>query len=374
MLGRIRKILFISFWVFCLALSACVAPISPSIALTPTNIPAASKELTPPALLYIADNQLYEQQTNGTALISNNLGEAGNVLDAVRVKDTVFVLREKGLQRIEINTGKTKMAVKFDKVPLFGELARTSNDHVLLYSTAWESACSSTGIGATIGLYQIDQDISREVFVKDEGMIKPLGLTTDQQSIYGLPLGCDPEFDRFWLISIDQGQITKELQTSDATNKEYGEAYAALSPDTHFLAFTTLHRTEPEDPPNYRLSIYDLNSLTIKRYELPSPSSYGDGLLWSPGSQKLYFILNPGAPYDDSSESHGLWSLDIHTGVFSPVTGVDTRFIHLVTISTDGQWILLQPETEPSVTYVHVPTGEQLVIKLPSEGLSKIVR
>jgi len=373
MTGRIEKTVFTYFWAFCLVLSGCATPISPSITPT-TYIPATREELTPPALLYVANNKLYEQQPDGTTLISVNLGEEGNILDAVRVKDTVFVLREKGLQRIEIDTGETKMAVEFDKVPLFGELARTSNDFVLLYSTAWDSACSSTGIGATVGLYQINKDISTEVFVKDEGTIKPLGLTMDGQSIYGLPLGCDPEFDRFWLISIDQGKITKELQTSDATSKEYGEAYAALSLDARFLAFTTLHRIESEGPPIYRLSVYDLESLVIERYELPKPPSYGDGLLWSPNSEKLYFILNPGAPYDDSSESYGLWSLDIHTGIFLPVTSLDNRFIHLVSISSDGEWILLQPETEPSVTYVHVPTGEQFVINLPPEGLSKIVR
>ena len=374
MMGRIVKIVFISLGAFCLALSACASPQSPSIFPTSTYIPTVRKELTPPALLYIADNQLYEQQPESAALIRANLGEEGNVLDALRVKESVFVLREKGLQRIEIDTGKTKMTVEFNKVPLFGELARTSNNNVLLYSLAWDSACSSTGIGATIGLYQIDKDRSREVFAKDEGTIKPLGLATDEQNIYGLPLGCDPEFDRFWLISIDQGKITKELQTSDATTKEFGEVYAALSPDAHFLAFTTLHRLEPGDPPNYGLSVYDLESLVIERYELPKPSSYGDGLLWSPNSQKLYFILNAGTPYDDSSESYGLWSLDVHTGAFSPVTNLETRFIHLISISPDGQWILVQPETNPSVTCVHVPSGEQFLIDLPSDTISKLVR
>jgi hypothetical protein len=370
---RIKRTIFISFWAFSLLLNACATPVPPSVAPT-TSIPTTSQDLTPPSLLYIANNQLHEQQANGAALTSIDLGEEGNVLDAVRVKDTVLVLREKGLQRIEMDTGETKMGVTFDQIPLFGELARTSNDNVLLYSTARDSACSATGMGATIGLYQIDKDISREVFVKDEGTIKPLGLTMDGQSMYGLPVGCDPEFDRFWLISIDQGKITKELQTSDATSQEYGNAYAALSPDVHFLAFTTVHRVEPEDPPLYGLSVYDLDSLTIERYEFPKPPSYSDGLLWSTNSRKLYFILNPGTPYDESSESDGLWSLDIQTGILSPVTNLDNRFIHLVTISPDEQWILLQPETEPSVIYVHLPTGERFVINLPPEGLSKIVR
>jgi hypothetical protein len=374
MLGHIEKTVLISCLASCLVVSACTTPISPSTSPTPTNIPTANKERTPPSLLYIADNQLYERQPGGTTPIIAKVGEEGDILDAVRVKDIVFVLRGKGLQRIDMKTGKTKMAVEFDKTPLWGELDRTSDDNVLLYSIARDSACSSTGIGATVGLYQVDNDTFKDVFVKDEGYIRPLGLTTDGQNIYGLPVGCDPEFDRFWLISIAQGKIAKELQTWDATSKEYGEGYAALSPDAHFLAFATAYYVESEGLLRYRLSVYDLESLTIERYELPKPPSYSDGLVWSPTSQKLYFILNPGAPYDESSETYGLWSFDIRTGVFSPVTSLDNRFIHIVTISSDGQWILLQPEVAQSVTYVYLPTGEQFLIKLPSEGVSQIVR
>lgn len=374
MTGRIEKTVFTSFWAFGLVLNACTSPISPSIASPSTNIPTESKELAPPALLYISDNRLYEQRPDSSTLLLASLGEEGDIMDAVRVKDSVFVLRGKGLHRIDTKTGKTKMVVEFDKTPLWGELDSTSNDNVLLYSVALDSACSSTGIGAAVGLYQVDTDTFRDIFARDEGSIRPLGLTADGQSFYGLPLGCDPEFDRFWLISIDQGKITKELLTSDATSKEYGNAYAALSPDVHFLAFLTTHYVESEDSLKYRLSVYNLDSLTIKRYELPNPPSYTGELLWSPDSQKVYFILNPGTPYDDSPESYGLWSLDIHTVVFSPITRLDNRFMHIVTISSDGQWILLQPESQPSVTYVHLSTGEQDVINLPPEGLSQIVR
>lgn len=363
---RIEKIIFNTILMVCPVLSACTETLSPTVA------PLTSKALTPPPLLYIANNQLYQKQPASATRMIASLGEKGDVMDAVRVKDSVFVLRGMGLQRIDMKTGKTKMAVEFDKIPLWGNLDRTSNENVLLYSTAWDSACSSTGIGATIGLYQVNKDTFRDVFAKDEGYLRPLGLTTDQQSIYGLPLGCDPEFDRFWLISIDQGKVTKELPTWDATSKEYGEAYAALSPDAHFLAFRTSRHVE--DSLKYGLSIYDLDNLTIKHYELPNPPSHTGELLWSPTSQKLYFVLNAGMPYDESSESYGLWSLDIHTAIFLPIAGLDDRFLHLVTISPDGQWILLQPEVEQSVTYVYLPTGEKVVIHLPPEGVSQIVR
>ena len=264
------------------------------------------------------------------------------------------------------------MAARFDRTPLWGELDRAANEDVLLYSIALDSDCSSPGIGGTMGLYQVDQDTVRTISTHGEGYIQPLGLTIDGRSMYGLPLGCDPEFDKFLLISIDQGRITKELPTWDATSKEYGNGYAALSPDAHFLAFLTTRHVE--DSLEYRLSVYDLDHLTIERYELPNTPSYLGELLWSPTGQTLYFILNPGTPYDESSESYGLWSLDVHTGIFSPVTSLKNRFMHLVTISSDGKWILLQPETEPNATYIDLATGKQVLMNLLIDGEFKIVR
>lgn len=347
---------------------------TPTIVLTSIDTPSTGEGPTPPPLLFIADNKLYENQPDGTMLLVADLGKEDDILDAIRVKDNVFVLRGKGIQRIEMKGGKTEMVVQFEKTPQFGELTRTTDDNLLLYSNAVDSACSSTGVGAEVGLYQIDKDTSRIVFAKDEGYIRPLGLTANQRNFYGLPLGCDPEFDRFVLISMDKGEITKELLTWDESTKEYGNGYAALSPDSHFLAYATVRYIRFEEPLKHGLGIYNLDTLTIARYELPNPPSHiFGGLLWSPDSRRLYFALRPGVPEEEPSSSYGLWSLDIQTGKFSPVTNLDDPYMHLLSISTDGQWILLMPERMQSVTYVHLPTGEQMVIHLPTEGISRLV-
>ena len=341
-----------------------------------TYAPSTRNGLTPPSLLYLTENRLYQRQPDGTTLMIASLGDEGDVMSAIKLKDTVFVLRKKGLQRVELEGGKTEMVVWFDSMPLSGELIRTSNDSVVLYSIALDSGCSSTGIGSMLGLYQIDNYASRLFFAKDEHYIQPLGLTADQQSVYGLPRGCDPEFGEFWLISTDKGEITSKLLIWEATSKETSEGRTpALSPDARFLAFGTSCYVEAENSVRYGLSIYDLDNITIERHELPNPPSHiWDGLLWSPNNQRLYFMLNPGLLYDEPSNSYGLWNLDIQTGIFSQVTSLHNPYMHFVSISSDGQWILLLPEALQSVTYVHLPTGEQVAISLPPGVVSQIVR
>ena len=339
-----------------------------------TFAPPTRNGLTPPSLLYLTENRLYQQQPDGTTLMIASLGDEGDVMSAIKLKDTVFVLRKKGLQRVELEGGKTGMVVWFDSMPLYGELIRTSNDSVLLYSIASESGCSSTGIGSMLGLYQIDNHASRLFFANDEHYIQPLGLTADQQSVYGFPRGCAPGFGEIWLISTDKGEITAKLIIWDATSKESSEGRnAALSPDARFLAFGTL--VEAENSVRYRLRIFDLEDITIESHELPNPPSHiWDGLLWSPNNQRLYFVLNPGLPYDEPSKSYGLWNLDIETGIFSQVTSIQDPYMRLGSISSDGQWILLQPEALQSViTYVHLPTGEQVAISLPPGVVNQIV-
>jgi len=132
---------------------------------------------------------------------------------------------------------------------------------------------------------------------------------------------------------------------------------------------------EAENSVRYRLRIFDLEDITIESHELPNPPSHiWDGLLWSPNNQRLYFVLNPGLPYDEPSKSYGLWNLDIETGIFSQVTSIQDPYMRLGSISSDGQWILLQPEALQSViTYVHLPTGEQVAISLPPGVVNQIV-
>ena len=335
----------------------------------PTSTPSPNKDLTPPPLLYIVNNQLFQLQSDNTTRMVVRLGEEGEVFSAIRIKETILVWGKNGLQRVDIKSGKVEMVVEFDETPLFGTVVRTSNDRVVLYYTALESGCSTTGIGAKIWLYQVDKNISRNIYSSDTRNILPLGLTADQKGFYGHPVGCAPGFEWFWLISTDSGEIKKELPTWDATPRETGTGGAELSPDSRHLAFPTSSTVDAENGVmRHRLSIYDLDDLTIERYDLPHSPSHARSLLWSPDSQWLYFVLSPGTPFDEPSNSYGLWSLNIQTGQYLRITDFDDPLMRFVSISSDGQWILLQPETGQKVTYVHISTGEKISISLPPEG------
>ena len=100
-----------------------------------TSVPTAGVDLTPPPVLYIADNQLFQLQSDNTTQLIARLGEEGEVFGGIRIKETILVWGKNGLQRVDIKSGKVEMAVEFDETPLFGSLVRTSNDRVVLYST-----------------------------------------------------------------------------------------------------------------------------------------------------------------------------------------------------------------------------------------------
>jgi hypothetical protein len=97
-------------------------------------------------------------------------------------------------------------------------------------------------------------------------------------------------------------------------------------------------------------------------------------MLWSPEGRWVYFVVNPGAPSDELPSSLGLWGFDAQEKSFHKVSDLDNPFTHLLSISGDGKWLLVQPEAERRVVYAYLPTGEWFVVSLPPEGVGEIVR
>jgi len=318
---------------------------------------------------------LVELTADGTTRIVADLADEGPVLSAIRLQDSVFLLRERGLQRVELEGARVATVVRFRDRPLFGELVRTAADDVLLYSTARESLCSATGMGATLGLYEIPTGEASLILETDEGYVRVLGLATDRRSIYALPVGCDPEFDEFWELLSENGATTRRLPTFDAATREYGHEYAALSPDAASLAFTSSRYLESENTLRYRLSVYDLDTLSIARYDLPNPPSHiWGGLVWSSDSRRLYFAIDAGLPEDEPSRPYGLWAWDTQEQSISRIADLTEPAMHLLGISADDVWLLLAPEHQQTVTYIYLPTGEHTLLELPPEGVDAIVR
>ena len=363
------------------SLSAATAPaqttassssVVPTIAASPASLPQALTTQPGqvfPALLYIAEGLLIERHANGTDEVIASLPDEGAVSDAIRVEDSVFVLRQRGLQRVGLADGVGEVVVRFDEPILFGELLYSAVGHTILYSLAPDSGCTAIGVHA--GFYELDTRIARTFFSREEGYLHLLGTTRDNLSVYAVPFGCDPEFPEVWRISLATGEILATLPTWDSTNREYGDQYAALSPNGRYLAFASSRSEALGDPVQYTLrhglGVYNLEpqAWSIQRLDLPNSPSHASGLLFSPDGGSLYFLLQPEAADEEPGFSHGLWRLDVRAGAFSRVAAVEDPLAHLLTMTDDGRYVVLQSENSRNVTVVDMSTGAGTTIEIP---------
>jgi hypothetical protein len=329
---------------------------------------------TPP-LFFVADGKLY-QQVNDTSEMIADLMSIGEVYSAVRIGDNLFILSGTGLHMVDINTKSVaKTSVIFEEDSSFGSLLRTPDPNVLIYSNAAGPACNLPNrMGMVTGLYRIKEDAARVIFTTEDQTAKILGMTADQKRLYGYPESCDPAFERFWMISTADGNIEQEFLTwKDVGQEEYAWWYASLSPNAQYIAFMSYRIVEQNGSSftdAYRLSLYNLNDQSIKRYEFPNPPSSASGnLLWSPDNRKVYFPLNVGSP-TVADENYGLWSFDVSTGEFSQITKQFEQLPIPVSITLDGQWLLFQ--AEQTAGYVNLRTGEQIKVPISVKGLKLV--
>lgn len=320
---------------------------------------------TPP-IFFVADGKLY-QQVNNTPKMLADLTSIGEIYGAVKSADSPFVLSATGLYRIDLASQKAiKTAVTFDAQPLYGMLKQMSDPNALLYEVAITAPCGASENQIIMGLYRVKEDQAQAIPMTEHGYTNVLGMTADQKNVYGVPVGCDPAFDRFLTISTDSGKTAQEFSILDAEQKEYGYGHAAVSPNLQYVAFTTTLVGQDGSIAD-RFGLYNLNDGSIKRLELPNspstPHPWG-GLLWAADSQKVYFSLNS---VPSSQKSYGLWSFDVAKGEFAQVTQQFEGTPQLISISSDGQWLLFQGEQ--AVGYVNLSTGEQVNVPISVKGL-----
>lgn len=344
--------MFIAFrWVFStialLALSSCRAfPSAPTI-VAPAQ----------PEIFYIHDSKLTRQPLGQEPQALLTLPDMGAVRDALKVDDTVFVLRELGLQKVSLADHSVEGIAQFGN-PIGGGALFAQGESVF-YSLDEE-----------LRQYDIAKGTTRKVLsYPHAGFFKPLGLTQDGKGFYLLPLAGDPEFPAIWEVNLTNGEVT-ELPVG------IGHEFAALAPDSRHLVTVAVHSVLPEGSLEYGLGLFDLSTFppSGQFLTLPNPPSHiAYGLAWSPDSRWVYFLLRPGMPWDEPTTSYGLWRFEVETGTFSRTADIDNPTMHLVSISPDGEWMLLRPEVERYLALVHISTGEVKIVELPT-GRVEIVR
>ncbi len=348
----------------------------PTSTLIPTPFPTLDPSL--PHFLYIYQNALIEQDTNGARSVLAQLPESGQARDALQIGDEVFVWREQGIQRVRLSDGTSELAVQFEKPSLFGQLMAASNRRALLYSNVVESSCSATGFGGIVGQYRIDSGTSRTIFSSQRN-IHMLGQATDGRTLYVHPVGCDPSFGEIWQVSMETGETVATLPARDEAAHTYGYGSASLSPNARYLIFTATHAAKANglDYLEYRLGFYDLAAQTppLLWLDLPNPHSHIYSALWSPDSRGWYCSLRAGSDLNQTAgESYGLWRLDVQSLTFSRVADVPEPTIHLVTLTPDGQWLILLSEQMDHITVLNPQTGATFSTPLPADGEVIVVR
>lgn len=339
-----------------LAATATPQPTSTETAIThsPTSETPTAAQTKQVSVYYISDNQLYLQQPGGQPEALLVLPDLGQVKDALKVEESIFVIQERGLQKVSLADRSVDLVEQFPNVTINGRLLADINQEMLIYA-----------IDQKVKLYHLRRQTTSEVLSQSEELSQPsfsvpLGLSADGTKLYLMPRGGDPEFPEVWVLTLNNGEV-KPFSIGIGT-------VAALSPNSQYLAIASTHFVELEQPLEYKLTLFDLASPQTSGHilTLPNSPSHSRGLIWSPDSQTLYFLLRPGAPYENPTTSYGLWHFEVGSETFFQVATIENPTMHLVSLSPDGEWALLAPEREPFIMLVGTKTGEVNTIEVPT--------
>ena len=316
-----------------------------------------------PVFLYIVGNKIFEQAGNHLLGEIMVLPEAGNILYSIISGEIVLVLREQGIQRANLYNKTVDMIFPFDKSAQSGNMLLAPYSSKTFFSFIENNPTGAFGRVTRIGIYDLNQNVVKQIADFPQSMWL-LGLTQDNDGAYLLPVGQDPDFGMMYLFDIQAKKIDQELSIQ-------GTGYASLSPDANFLIFAAFHqandnRLEPS------LNLYDLSYQPIsppRTFLLPDTLSQVRGFLWSPNSRNLYFLFLPADITYQPETIDGLWKLSIESGGMSQVASVNDPGYHTISISSQGNWILLKHESKNEAILIDVPSGDEYQINIPANAI-----
>lgn len=328
----------------------------------------SSLQLTRPSILYIRDAEVLEQTDLQTPTLLGSLPAGGPVINAIQIGEELLVLREDGLQKIQLPTLTGNFLLRSETRVLFGDLSLFGNTNQVLYTVVVEDPRADFGMSTIFGVYQAGSSTLQPTHSLPQNL-RLLGYTPDEAGFYLLPVGQDPEFGNVFLFDLEKDIIAKELPIE-------GQGFALLAPDNRTLVTIGTRCMDCEHPEGV-LQLYDLPSLPLTPpiiHALPFSPSHVSSLTWSPDGSHLYFLLVDGNPWDEPKISFGLWKLDVSTGVISQVAPAERPLMHFQTLSQDGQWLLLEHESTPESILVNLMSGETQVFNRPNAALTVLQR
>ncbi len=331
---------------------------STKIQETVTSLPGT----TLPSFLYIAENRIFEQAENHVLGEIMVLPEAGNILYAIISGKIVLVLREQGIQRVNLDTKTADLVFSFKESVLSGFMLLVPGGSKIYFSIIENNQTGAFGMVTIIGYYDLKQDEVEQITDIPQTMWL-LGLTKNCDGMYLLPIGQDPDFAKIYLFNLKTKKVDQELSIQ-------GTGYASLSPDTNYLAVAAFHpaagnHLEPI------LNFYDLSSQQISpphSFLLPGNVSQVRGFLWSPNSRNLYFLFLPTDITNQPETTDGVWKLIVESGDMSQVAAVNDPGYHVISINSQGNWILLKHESKNEAILIYMPSGDEYQISIPANA------
>ncbi|HWQ11694.1 MAG TPA: PT domain-containing protein [Roseiflexaceae bacterium] len=314
----------------------------------PTTAPTEAPTAVPATPVYLSDGRVIAR--SGLDDLTE-LGQAPEgALAATLVDDsTLLIVRESGLERVNLADGTAEEVVAFDR-PAMGGTFHQINAGALLYAVVVSEPESVTpfGMGTRIGSYDVAASAARPLLAEPQNL-ELLGVTADGAGMLTLPRGQDPAFGVIQVRSLDDGALIEELQVP-------GEGFARVSPDGRWAAVSSRRFDAGQEIATDELLLYDLTArpITVRTVALPQGGAASGGI-WGPDGSRFFFSYGPGNVYMLEG-SYGLWGLDPDSLAVSQVADVDVRDTRIAGIGPDGT-VLLRSLTTDQATLIGTASG-----------------
>jgi hypothetical protein len=328
---------------------------------TPTVLQPS--EVISPVFVFLKKDTLMMQVSEISPKPVGIFTDLGKIKDALLADKTVFLIRDNGIQRINLTDGSNDILLHFDASIGSGKLLWDTNNSRIFYDGINNDIRDSL-----IGYIDLEEATVNPVLSYTDPLVALfiIGVTEDGQGLYCLPHGQDPDIGKMLLVNIDQGTISRELSVR-------GYNYAVLAPDSRHLA-TSAQVIDASGQLENVINIYDLPSLPLtspKIFKLPNLTSMfgNNGFYWSPDGKKLYFMLIENKDDPSTSISDGMWVLDVETGSMHTVADITDPTTYINGVSPDGAWILVRSTTKDEAFLINTQTGEVHSFSVPLDAI-----
>jgi hypothetical protein len=348
-------------------LSACRVGRNAISGSTPVDQTASSP--VQPQILYIYRDELH-YLSSSTPVRRLKLSNAGSALAAITIGDTLFILREQGLEKVALDGSSTALLVRFELPALFGQVSSAADNQEVIYSANVTGPRASFGMGTYIGVWPVYGSGITATLSSDQAW-QPLGLGAGRNSLFVLPHGQDPAFNRLLIANLPNGQISSEISVE-------GYEIASLSPTGDIIVTTAERLNDSNGTYASILNIYYLNGRTATHTMVPLPNqpSHIRQLVWSPDGRFLYFVLlSHDLTYDDPDHpptSLGLWQLEINSQTLLQLVPANSGRAPFLAVSSDKLWLLVSYEGERTAERLHLSDERLQNLTLPTEAVPSL--